>query len=118
MQRSCIESTWSLDLGSSEIDDFDAVTIGIYLNECHTNLRVISLSGNHLTDDGVLSLLIGMQFHSNLTELYLGNNDLGAGTAVEGIATILPCFKSLKVLGLGGVGMSDEGVTYICSSVS
>ena len=107
------------------MEDFDALTIGIYLQELHCNLEGLNLCSNRLSDEGVLSLYSGLQFHSNLTELYLGtlkitqifcvvsiyefltflvakgNNPFFLGTALEGLATILPLFKRLRILGLG-----------------
>jgi len=47
-------------MGSRDIEDFDALTIGIYLQELHCNLEGLNLCSNRLSDEGVLSLYTGL----------------------------------------------------------
>jgi|HigsolmetaAR202D_1030399.scaffolds.fasta_scaffold107740_1 hypothetical protein len=64
-----------LDLGSSRIDDLDAITITYYLTEKHTDLELIHLGANLITDDGLINIMSGVQYHqSSLRELYLGKH--------------------------------------------
>lgn len=97
-----------MDLGYSLIEDLDSLTIGMYLSEANFNAKVINLSQNKLTDHGLLNMLIGIQFHSNLQELYLNNNPFKIGSAIEGLSVILPCLKNLRILGLGNEYLSKD----------
>ena len=62
-----------LDLSSSKIDDLDAVIVSLYLAEQHTKLEMVHLGTNLFTDEGLIDILSGLQWHIGLKELYLGN---------------------------------------------
>lgn len=46
MQKKCLEARKYLDFGSCGLEDFDATTIAIYLQELHYNLEIINLGSN------------------------------------------------------------------------
>jgi len=72
IRKECIKGKKRLDLGSSRIDDLDALTMSIYLNEQHVSLELLHLGANLITDEGLINILSGLQGDTNLKELYLG----------------------------------------------
>lgn len=62
-----------LDLGFSNIDDLDAYTIAMCLNEKEPILELLHLGANKLSGEGLRVILTGLQWHIKLKELYLGN---------------------------------------------
>ncbi len=62
-----------LDLAWNKIDDLDAYTIGMCLSKKDSTLEIVHLGTNSLTDEGLKIILMGLQTHVKLRELYLGN---------------------------------------------
>jgi hypothetical protein len=51
----------------------DAITITYFLTERHTNLELIHLGANLISDDGLANIMAGLHWHAQtLKELYLG----------------------------------------------
>jgi len=71
--QECIKGKKRLDLSSSRIDDLDALTISMYLTERQFDLELLHLGTNYFSDEGLINVLSGLQYHTNLKELYLGN---------------------------------------------
>lgn len=67
-----MEARKSLDFGSSDINDLDCVAISMFMTEKHTNLRIVHLGSNQIEDEGLIDILSGLQWHTQLRELYLG----------------------------------------------
>ena len=63
-----------MDLSACKIDDLDAFTVSLYLNEKQNEVEVFQIGANLLTDDGLVTILSGIQWHSNLKELHIGNH--------------------------------------------
>jgi hypothetical protein len=74
IRAECEKSKKRIDLGSSRIDDLDALNISLYLNEQKSPIELFHVGANLLTDEGLINLLSGLQWHTNLKELYIGNN--------------------------------------------
>ena len=74
-EQECEKSKKRLDLGSSRIDDLDAITITFFLNEKKSNLELIHLGANLFGDDGLINIVSGLQWHrETLKEIYLGKD--------------------------------------------
>lgn len=63
-----------LDMNCSDIDDLDAYTIAMCLNERAPTLELLHLGANKLTGDGLRTLTSSLGLHTNLRELYLGKD--------------------------------------------
>jgi len=48
----------------------------MYLSEREVDLELLHLGTNYFTDEGLINVLSGLQYHTNLKELYLGKNYL------------------------------------------
>ena len=101
----------NFDLSNLKIDDFDILTISIYLSDNLNEIESFNIGNNLITSEGLIYLLEGLQWHTNLKELYLsyffgnpynffflGNNnfeEIGLNATIETLSS----FNNLTYLG-------------------
>lgn len=69
-----MEAKKRLDLNCSNVDDLDAYTITLCLNERPPTLELLHLGANKLTGEGLRIITSSLGLHTNLRELYLGKD--------------------------------------------
>ena len=68
----------ALDLSANEISDRGVRILSIGLHpEQKSSLKALHLNSNHISDDGVNDLAEMLRTNRTMTELWLGNNDIG-----------------------------------------
>ncbi|OJW71122.1 MAG: hypothetical protein BGO68_04730 [Candidatus Amoebophilus sp. 36-38] len=79
------------------------------------NLKILDLRGNTLNDEGIAIILNNLT-SLNLEELRISLNDSGL-EGVRALAKIFPHFSNLKILGLRGYTLNDEGIAIVLNSL-
>jgi len=106
----------------------------------HTNVKVLDLSWNLVSSNGASEIAYSLDFKeyantttegaagsyqesepdsqasANIEELNLSHNKLGNAGA-KSLSSMLKVNSSLKVLDVSSVGLTDEGVAFICDSL-
>ena len=71
-----MEAKKRLDMNCSNIDDLDAYTIALCLNERPPTLELLHLGANNLTGEGLKIITSSLGLHVNMRELYLGKDQI------------------------------------------
>jgi Ran GTPase-activating protein (RanGAP) involved in mRNA processing and transport len=104
-------------LGWNNISSFGAAIIANALVK-NTTLQYLYLSHNHISDEGVQSLVKILTFNnSTLKDLDLGNNDI-TNNGVQYLAKMLETNKTLNQLNLSSNRIGDQGVTLLSNALT
>ncbi len=70
-----------------------------------------------ITDEGLISVLHSLEWHTQLKELYVGNNAI-TDFGINCLINSLPKFPHLKILGLNSCGVTDDNIINFSHNAS
>ena len=104
----------SLLLSDNGLNDDGVIKIAQSLSK-HSNLKILNLRSNNLTEKAAKALATAISSNTRLEELYLGNNQIGLGAT--NLATSLKGISSLEVLDIGNNNIPEQVADELSTAI-